>query len=142
LPLDNDTLDDVASSRLWRVCLMLWWMALALLDDGAVLDFDPSLLAASLLILFVTTGQVGFIEKRVSDGPHTLTILIEIEEVYSLFVVGKRRGDCPMTVRMKDLEECPELGTVGDFLASSLDVNASVLVIQRQIHSNDNLLDN
>lgn len=90
---------------------------------------------------FVTTGQVGFIEKRVSNGPHTLTILREIGEMYSLFVVGKSRGDCPMTVRMKDWEECPELGTVGDFLASSLDVNASVLVVQRQRHSYDSFVD-
>ncbi|VVB11593.1 unnamed protein product [Arabis nemorensis] len=90
---------------------------------------------------FVTTGQVGFIEKRVSNGPHTLTILREIGEMYSLFVVGKSRGDCPMTVRMKDWEECPELGTVGDFLASSLDVNASVLVVQRQRHSHDSFVD-
>ncbi|ESQ27179.1 hypothetical protein EUTSA_v10018147mg [Eutrema salsugineum] len=90
---------------------------------------------------FVTTGQVGFIEKRVSNGPHTLTILREIGEMYSLFVVGKSRGDCPMTVRMKDWEECPELGTVGDFLASSLDVNASVLVVQRQRHSHDSFID-
>ncbi|CAH2067893.1 unnamed protein product [Thlaspi arvense] len=90
---------------------------------------------------FVTTGQVAFIEKRVSSGPHTLTILREIGEMYSLFVVGKSRGDCPMTVRMKDWEECPELGTVGDFLASSLDVNASVLVVQRQRHSHDSFID-
>ncbi|CAH8330178.1 unnamed protein product [Eruca vesicaria subsp. sativa] len=90
---------------------------------------------------FVSTGQVGFIEKRVSNGTHTLTILREIEEMYSLFVVGKSRGDCPMTVRMKDWEECPELGTVGDFLASSLDVNASVLVVQRQRNSHDDFID-
>ncbi|KAG2254832.1 hypothetical protein Bca52824_084968 [Brassica carinata] len=90
---------------------------------------------------FVSTGQVGFIEKRVSNGPHTLTVLREIEELYSLFVVGKSRGDCPMTVRMKDWEECPELGTVGDFFASSLDVNASVLVVQRQRNSHDDFID-
>ena len=41
-----------------------------------------------------------------------------------------------MTSGMNDWEECPELGTVGDFLASSnMDVNASVLVVQRYRHS-------
>ncbi|KFK43847.1 hypothetical protein AALP_AA1G181400 [Arabis alpina] len=85
---------------------------------------------------FVTTGQVGFIEKRVSNGLQTLTILREIGEMYSLFVVGKHRRDCQMTLGMNDWEECPELGTVGDFLASSnMDVNASVLVVQRHKHS-------
>ncbi|CAF1926110.1 hypothetical protein HID58_065043 [Brassica napus] len=85
---------------------------------------------------FVTTGQVGFIEKRVSNGEQTLTILREIGEMYSLFVVGKNRGGCLMTSGMNDWEECPELGTIGDFLASSnMDVNASVLVVQRHRHS-------
>ncbi|KAL1221364.1 Cation/H(+) antiporter 1 [Cardamine amara subsp. amara] len=91
---------------------------------------------------FVTTGQVGFIEKRVSNGLQTLMILREIGEMYSLFVVGKHRGDCPMTSGMNDWEECPELGTVGDFLASSnMDVNASVLVVQRHRHSFDSFVD-
>lgn len=91
---------------------------------------------------FVTTGQVGFIEKRVSNGLQTLTILREIGEMYSLFVVGKNRGDCPMTSEMNDWEECPELGTVGDFLASSnMDVNASVVVVQRHRHSFDSFVD-
>ncbi|KAL9306339.1 Cation/H(+) antiporter 1 [Arabidopsis thaliana] len=91
---------------------------------------------------FVTTGQVGFIEKRVSNGMQTLTILREIGEMYSLFVVGKNRGDCPMTSGMNDWEECPELGTVGDFLASSnMDVNASVLVVQRHRNSFDSFVD-
>ncbi|CAN8293091.1 unnamed protein product [Cochlearia groenlandica] len=91
---------------------------------------------------FVTTGQVGFIEKRVSNGMQTLMILREIGEMYSLFVVGKNRGDSPMTAGMNDWEECPELGTVGDFLASSnMDVNASVLVVQRHRHSFDSFVD-
>ncbi|KAG2319827.1 hypothetical protein Bca4012_053917 [Brassica carinata] len=91
---------------------------------------------------FVTTGQVGFIEKRVSNGVQTVTILREIGEMYSLFVVGKNRGDNPMTSGMNDWEECPELGTVGDFLASSnMDVNASVLVVQRHRHSFDSFVD-
>ncbi|CAH8324824.1 unnamed protein product [Eruca vesicaria subsp. sativa] len=33
LPLDNDTLDDVASSRLWRVCLVRWDGALIILHS-------------------------------------------------------------------------------------------------------------
>lgn len=72
----------------------------------------------------------------------TLTILREIGEMYSLFVVGKNRGDSPMTSGMNDWEECPELGAVGDFLASSnMDVNASVLVVQRHRHTFDSFVD-
>ncbi|XP_010532007.1 PREDICTED: cation/H(+) antiporter 2-like [Tarenaya hassleriana] len=90
---------------------------------------------------YVTTGRVGFIEKHVSNGSQMVTILREIGEMYSLYVVGKGQGDRSITVEMSDWEECPELGKVGDFLASSdLDVNASVLVVQRHRHSHTSLL--
>jgi hypothetical protein len=61
--------------------------------------------------------------------------------MYSMFIVGKGgRSHSPLTTGMSDWEECPELGTVGDFLASSeFDLSGSVLVIQRHRPSkNDN----
>lgn len=58
--------------------------------------------------------------------------------LYSLFIVGKGgRGHSPLTTGMSDQEECPELGTVGDLLASSdFDVSGSVLVVQQHRPSN------
>lgn len=82
-------------------------------------------------------GRAGFAEKYVSSGQETLAALREIADTYSLFIVGKGgRGTCPFTSGMSDWEECPELGLVGDLLASSeLDISGSILVIQRHRHS-------
>lgn len=82
-------------------------------------------------------GKASFIEKYVSDGLGTVAALREIAEMYSLFIVGKGgRGNSPLTTGMSDWEECPELGLVGDLLASSeMNISGSILVIQRHRHS-------
>lgn len=82
---------------------------------------------------YVTSGQIGYVEKFVNDGTQTVESLKEIGDMYSLFVVGKGgRGNSSLTIGMSDWEECPELGTVGDVLASSdFDIHGSVLVIQQ-----------
>lgn len=90
-----------------------------------------------LLIVFfryVTSGKVRFIEKYVDNGAETGMVLREMAETYSLFIVGKGgRGDCLLTTGISDWEECPELGVVGDFLASrEFDVSGSVLVVQQR----------
>ncbi|KAK4760515.1 hypothetical protein SAY87_005408 [Trapa incisa] len=81
----------------------------------------------------VRSGQMGYVEKHVRNGAETLGILREIGEMYSLFIVGKgKRGHSPMTTGMSDWEECPELGIVGDILASSeFNTGGSVLIIQQ-----------
>ncbi|CAK8575207.1 unnamed protein product [Lathyrus sativus] len=81
----------------------------------------------------VTLGQIGYVENFVRDGKQTLECLKEVGDVYSLFVVGKGgRRNNSLTIGMSDWEECPELGTVGDVLASSdYDIHGSVLVIQQ-----------
>lgn len=82
---------------------------------------------------YVTSGQVGYVEKFVENGAETAWALRDMAEIYSLFIVGKGgRGHSPLTTCMSDWEECPELGTVGDLLASSdFDICGSVLVIQQ-----------
>ncbi|XP_061358569.1 cation/H(+) antiporter 2-like [Gastrolobium bilobum] len=82
---------------------------------------------------YVTSGQIGYVEKFVKDGAETVESLKEIGDMYSLFIVGKGgRGQSSLTIGMSDWEECPELGTVGDVLASSdFDIHGSVLVIQQ-----------
>ncbi|XVF22931.1 hypothetical protein REPUB_Repub12eG0213300 [Reevesia pubescens] len=86
---------------------------------------------------YVAQGKAGFIEKYVSDGVETVAALREIADMYSLFIVGKGgRGNSPLTTGMSDWEECPELGLVGDLLASSeMNISGSILVIQRHRHS-------
>ncbi|XP_061979824.1 cation/H(+) antiporter 2-like [Populus nigra] len=90
---------------------------------------------------YVTSGQVGYVEKYVENGTQTAEALRDIHDTFSLLIVGKGgRGNSPMTTGMSDWEECPELGTVGDLLASSeLNTNSSVLVIQQYRHSRNDL---
>ncbi|CAI8599939.1 unnamed protein product [Vicia faba] len=82
---------------------------------------------------YVTSGQIGYVEKFVKDGTQTVESLKEIGDMYSLFIVGRGgRGNSSLTIGMSDWEECPELGTVGDVLASSdFDIHGSVLIIQQ-----------
>lgn len=92
-----------------------------------------------MIIRYVTSGQVGYIEKRVENGIETASALRDIADMYSIFIVGKGgRGQSVITTGMSDWEECPELGTVGDLLASSdFDISGSVLVIQQHNPQND-----
>ncbi|XP_021747989.1 cation/H(+) antiporter 2-like [Chenopodium quinoa] len=82
---------------------------------------------------YVTSGQVAYIEKHVKNGAQTATALRDIIDMYQLFVVGNGgRRNSPITTGMSDWEECPELGNVGDLLASSeFDPNCSILIIQQ-----------
>lgn len=86
---------------------------------------------------YVSSGQIGYVEKNLRDGAETLQALRDIGDMYSLFIVGKgRRGCSPLTTGMSDWEECPELGVVGDLLASmDFDIKSSVLVIQQHRHA-------
>ncbi|KAG5530112.1 hypothetical protein RHGRI_030473 [Rhododendron griersonianum] len=89
---------------------------------------------------YVTSGQVGYVEKYVETGAETASALRDMADMYSLFIVGKGgRGHSPLTTGMSDWEECPELGTVGDLLGSSdFDLSGSVLVIQQhRVSSSD-----
>ncbi|KAE9617294.1 hypothetical protein Lal_00034777 [Lupinus albus] len=82
---------------------------------------------------YVTSGQIGYVEKFVKDGAQTVESLKDMGDMYSLFIVGKGgRGHCSLTIGMSDWEECPELGTVGDVLASSdFEIHGSILVVQQ-----------
>lgn len=91
---------------------------------------------------YVTSGQIGYVEKFVRNGAHTIEALKEIGDMYSLFIVGKGgRGNCSLTIGMSDWEECPELGTVGDVLASSeIAIHGSILIVQQHRDVKNNLM--
>ncbi|EEF38951.1 monovalent cation:proton antiporter, putative [Ricinus communis] len=77
---------------------------------------------------------VTFKEVVVKDGTQTACILRGMACQYDLIIVGRRNGiNCPRTTGLAEWSEFPELGVVGDLLASS-DVNckASILVMQQQ----------
>ncbi|KAJ0987526.1 hypothetical protein J5N97_005882 [Dioscorea zingiberensis] len=92
---------------------------------------------------FVEPGVATYVEKYVEDGAQTVTEICSMVGSYSLFMVGKEReGPSPLTVGLSDWEECPELGVIGDLLASSdFMLHGSVLVLQRGRTKKEDLVD-
>ncbi|KAG9135767.1 hypothetical protein Leryth_002492 [Lithospermum erythrorhizon] len=92
---------------------------------------------------YVTSGQVGYVEKHVENGTETASALRDMAEMYSMIIVGKGgRGSSPLTTGLSDWEECPELGTIGDFLASAeFDNGGSVLLVQQYKSSRSGIID-
>ncbi|CAA6669643.1 unnamed protein product [Spirodela intermedia] len=82
---------------------------------------------------FVVPGTVSFVEKTVANSLETLDALRGMEGMYALYLVGRGgRRLSPFLMGLNDWEECPELGPIGDLLASSdFPVHGSVLVLQQ-----------
>ncbi|CAI8597985.1 unnamed protein product [Vicia faba] len=79
--------------------------------------------------------NVQYQEIFTKDGSQTAGFLREIVTEHDFFIVGRRHGSMsPQTDGLSEWSEFPELGAVGDFLASP-DLNswASVLVVQQQL---------
>ncbi|CAI0398091.1 unnamed protein product, partial [Linum tenue] len=78
--------------------------------------------------------NVKYIEQVVEDGPQTAMAVRAISSNHDLFVVGRRVGvDSPQTTGLAEWSEFPELGVIGDLLASKdVETKASVLVVQQQ----------
>ncbi|XP_040994224.1 cation/H(+) antiporter 3-like [Juglans microcarpa x Juglans regia] len=77
---------------------------------------------------------VIYLEERVKDGPQTAMIVRSMVDEYDLIIVGRRdKSNSTQTSGLAEWNEFPELGIIGDLLASS-DFNSktSVLVIQQQ----------
>lgn len=54
------------------------------------------------------------------NGPEAVETLKVLEGKYQLFIVGKgKEEDSALTAGMSEREECPELGPIGNLLASS-----------------------
>ncbi|XP_051137006.1 cation/H(+) antiporter 15-like [Andrographis paniculata] len=76
---------------------------------------------------------VNYIEQVVNHGEETVATIRSIDVVHDLFVVGRGRGrESPLTAGLTDWSECPELGAIGDLLASSdFAATYSVVVVQQ-----------
>ncbi|KHN24021.1 Cation/H(+) antiporter 3, partial [Glycine soja] len=71
------------------------------------------------------------------EGAQTAAFLSDIVKEHDFFLVGRRHGiESPQTDGLTDWSEFPELGVIGDFLASpDLESRASILVVQQQLSS-------
>lgn len=79
-------------------------------------------------------AHVQYREVIVKDGAHTIEVLRSIDNEYDLVLVGRRLdADSPLVSGLADWTYEPELGIVGDVLAST-DIKSTgpVLVIQQQ----------
>ncbi|CAA7041833.1 unnamed protein product [Microthlaspi erraticum] len=80
-------------------------------------------------------SSVTYIEKVVNDGQETIAAIRELEDnnSFDLYIVGRGyKVETPVTAGLTDWSSSPDLGTIGDTLASSnFTMQASVLVIQQ-----------
>ncbi|CAL9111791.1 unnamed protein product [Musa textilis] len=83
----------------------------------------------------VDGNRVVYREEVVKDGEGTLDVIRETSLEFSLLIVGRRAGkESPLTVGMSMWSEYPELGVIGDLLASTdFGSRASTLVVQQQV---------
>ncbi|XP_047161634.1 cation/H(+) antiporter 15-like [Vigna umbellata] len=79
--------------------------------------------------------SVIYIEKVVNNGEETVAAIRSINNMNDLFIVGRGQGTMsPLTDGLTDWSECPELGAIGDLLASSdFETTASVLVLHQYV---------
>ncbi|XP_061343734.1 cation/H(+) antiporter 15-like [Gastrolobium bilobum] len=79
--------------------------------------------------------SVDFIEKVVNNGEETVAAIRTMDDIHDLFIVGRGQGMIsPLTAGLTDWSECPEIGAIGDLLASSdFAATASVLVVQQYV---------
>ncbi|KAL1549020.1 Cation/H(+) antiporter 15 [Salvia divinorum] len=79
--------------------------------------------------------SVIYTEKFVNNGEETVAAIRSIDVIHDLFLVGRGEGQTsPLTAGLTDWSECPELGAIGDLLASSdFAATCSVLVVQQYV---------
>ncbi|XP_074287161.1 cation/H(+) antiporter 15-like [Silene latifolia] len=74
-----------------------------------------------------------YLEELVKDGVGLAESIRNMDNIYDLIIVGKNHENSPILFGLHEWSECPELGVIGDLLASSdAETTASVLVIQQQ----------
>ncbi|TXG68863.1 hypothetical protein EZV62_003798 [Acer yangbiense] len=81
-----------------------------------------------------TNGYINYMEKEVADGPETAMTIHSMVNDFDLIIVGRRNNvESQQTTGLKQWSEFPELGVLGDLLAS-IDYagRCSVLVVQQQ----------
>ncbi|KAF5191976.1 Cation/H(+) antiporter like [Thalictrum thalictroides] len=83
----------------------------------------------------VSKETIVYKEEVVNNAEETLAAIRTIDNIHNLYMVGKGQGIIsPLTAGLSDWIDCPELGTIGDLLASSdFTGTVSVLVVQQYV---------
>ncbi|KAI3727476.1 hypothetical protein L6452_16091 [Arctium lappa] len=87
--------------------------------------------------IIANEDSIAYTEKVVNNGEETVAAIRSVDDVHDLFIVGRGQGVVsPLTAGLTDWSECPELGAIGDLLASSdFAATVSVLVVQQYVGS-------
>ncbi|PHU16231.1 hypothetical protein BC332_17436, partial [Capsicum chinense] len=75
-------------------------------------------------------GRVSFKEQVVHDAVGTTQVLRSLDDCCDLCIVGRDHEQSELTLGINEWIECPELGFIGDMLATS-DYSFSLLVVQQ-----------
>ncbi|XP_010273345.1 PREDICTED: cation/H(+) antiporter 15-like [Nelumbo nucifera] len=77
--------------------------------------------------------SITYTEKICNNGEETVAVIRSMDNMHDLYIVGRGQGMVsPLTAGLTDWSECPELGAIGDLLASSdFALTVSVLVMQQ-----------
>ncbi|CAK8530441.1 unnamed protein product [Lathyrus sativus] len=113
-------------------------------SDDDQLDDQRSLISNKLdeecinemKMIVANDNSMSYIEKVVSNGEETVAAIRGMNNVNDLFIVGRGQGNSSsaLTEGLTDWTECPELGAIGDLLASSdFETTASVLVMHQYV---------
>ncbi|KAK7311174.1 hypothetical protein RJT34_09139 [Clitoria ternatea] len=84
---------------------------------------------------YCNAGNYRFeiVDEVVKDGIEMSTCIKRLVDYFDLVMVGKEHTECAMLQGHDQWSKCPELGVIGDMLASQdFDTKASVLVVQHQ----------
>ncbi|PNX86785.1 K(+)/H(+) antiporter [Trifolium pratense] len=83
----------------------------------------------------INATNVRYQKISTKDGSETACFLGEVANQHDYFIVGRRHEThSPQTDGLSEWSEFPELGVIGDFLASpDLNSCASILVVQQQL---------
>ncbi|KAK9229021.1 hypothetical protein WN944_021978 [Citrus x changshan-huyou] len=101
-------------------------------DNGDV-DWE-TILDSEVLRGVENSEYIRYVKHVVKDGAETVKIVHSIVSEFELIIVGRRYNlESPQTSCLKQWSEFPELGILGDLLASKdLGGKCSVLVMQQQ----------
>ncbi|KAI8541764.1 hypothetical protein RHMOL_Rhmol08G0087600 [Rhododendron molle] len=96
------------------------------LDDDCIKEFR---------MMKATDESFSYIEKVVNNGEETVAAIRALDNIHDLFLVGRGEGIIsPLTAGLTEWSECPELGVIGDLLASAdFAAAVSVLVVQQYL---------
>ncbi|KAK7280823.1 hypothetical protein RIF29_08335 [Crotalaria pallida] len=121
------------ASRNQRIQLIVYH----LMNEGKDYRDEDEKLHDNAILRDIDMGMQNVTYQKIilNDGPKTASFLHDIVNEHDYFIVGRTHDiNLPQIQGLSDWSEFPELGAIGDYLASpDLKTSASVLVVQQQV---------